>query len=226
MADVRWLPDGSIYLERADAPAVRPSRPYNQGDIFVDVPIASAGPGVEKPKTSVGRVMLLGHPCSIRAGAKLLPTQSVAAVRPVKEAQGTRAFVSPWDSHWYLFPLPQLAGGEDFAADFRRIGTTHLENLEGRRVACLNRDGWAALQRRWAYHALRADLPLDVRSHDLCGIWNELALWEEWTDRGLPPQEFPTWRDSPQVGGAFAGTKRGDLLDFGFDELWTELPAP
>jgi hypothetical protein len=225
MVDGRWLPDESIYLERSDLPYVRPSRPYNQGDIFADVPIATAGRGDNKPKIVLGPVLILGHPCSIHAGGRIIETQFVASVRPVEEAVPGRPFGPPWDTHRFLFPLPGLRDGHDFVADFRRVGTTHFKNLEARRTACLTQDGWAALQRRWAWHTLRADIPLEQRSDDLRGLWNELALWEEWSVRGFPPEEFLVWRDSPQVSGSFVGTKRVDLVDYAFDELWAELPA-
>ena len=224
MADGRWLPDESIYLERSDVPHVRPSRPNNQGDVFADVPIATAGRGEDKPKVVVGPVIVLGHPCSIYAGGRIIDTQLVASVRPVEEAVRGRPFEAPWSTHLFLFPLPGLIDGRNFVADFRRVGTTHFKNLEGRRTACLTRDGWAALQRRWAWHTLRADISLDSRSNDLRGIWNELTLWEEWADRGYPSEEFMGWRDAPQGEGTFTGTKRADLLDYAFDELWAELP--
>lgn len=225
MADPSWLPDESIYLDSANAPHVRPSRPYNQGDVFDNVAVALAGRGVDKVRTIVGPVILLGHPCSIYRGGALFEAQFVAAVRPVEEIFKDRVFAPPWDSHLFLFPLPALKDGRDFVADFRKVGTTHFKNLEGRRTACLTRDGWAALQRRLAWHTLRADIPLERRSADLAGTWNELALWEEWTARGFAPAEFIRWRDDEQTTGPFAGTKRADLLDFGFDELWNELPT-
>lgn len=224
MADGRWLPDESIYLERADLPHVRASRPYNQGDVFAEVPIATAGRGEDKSKIVVGPVLVLGHPCSIYAGGRLIETQLVASVRPVEDVVRGRPFEPPWDTHRFLFPLPGLKDGQDFVADFRRVGTTHFKNLEGRRTACLTRDGWAALQRRWAWHTLRADIPLESRSNDLSGIWNELALWEEWTDRGYESEEFTAWREAVQGGGSFIGTKRADLFDYALDELWAELP--
>lgn len=225
MTDVRWLPEDAPYLDRADLPHVRPNRPYNQGDIFVDVPIASAGRGEDRPKVNSGPVMLMGHPCSIHAGGRVIETQFVASIRPMDEAAKERPFTAPWDTHLYLFPLPQLIAGRDFVVDFRRLGTTHFKNLENRRIACMTSDGWAAVQRRWAWHTLRADLPLDVRSQDLRGLWNELALWEEWTARGNAREGFHAWRDAPQREGPYTETTRADLLDFAFDELWGELPS-
>lgn len=224
MASPPWLPDESIYLERQDAPEARPARPYNQGDVFADVPIATAGRDADKSKLNKGPVLLLGHPCSIHAGGRVFPTQFVASVRLKSDAVGNRPLDPPWDSHHFLFPLPGLIQGEDYVADFRRLGTTHFKNLEGRRTACLTQDGWAALQRRWAWHSLRIDLPLAVRSADLTGLWSELHLWEAWNARGNPYERFPAWLAEPQANGAYAGTTRRDLLDFALDELEEELP--
>jgi hypothetical protein len=226
MASPPWLPEHSIYLELAGAPTARPARPLNQGDVFVDVPIATVGRDAEKPKVNVGPALLLGHPCSIHAGRRIIETQLVAAVRHKAEAvSGSRTLEPPWDSYYYLFPLPGLIDGEDFVADFRRVGTTHFKNLGDRRIACLTQDGWAALQRRWAWHTLRADLPLSSRSADLAGLWNELQLWEEWNSRDQAYEEFPVWLGQPQEGGAYAGTTRRDLMDYAMDELMDELPA-
>lgn len=225
MASPPWLPEDSIYLELADTPVAQPARPLSQGDVFTEVPIAATGRGSDKAKINVGPALLLGHPCSIHAGGRIVPTQLVAAVRPKADAaSGNRSLEPPWDTHHYLFPLPGLIDGEDFVADFRRVGTTHFKNLEARRIACLTQDGWAALQRRWAWHTLRADLPLASRSADLAGLWNELRLWEEWNSRGQGYEEFPSWLEQPQEAGAYVGTKRRDLIDYALDELMTELP--
>lgn len=226
MPDETWLADAPLYLDRSDTPLVRPSRPMNQGDVFLDVSIAAAGRGDDKAKVTIGPVMLLGHPCSIHAGGRVIDTQFVAAVRPKEDATHGRPFDAPWTTHLYLFPLPGLIDGRDYVADFRRVGTTHFKNLDERRIACLSREGWAALQRRWAWHTLRADIPLVTRYADLAGLWNELAIWEEWVRRGNVVSEFTAWRDSEQVSGSYVGTKRADLLDFAFDELMEELPSP
>lgn len=225
MVDGPWLPGGSIYLDRSDTPHVRAARPLNQGDVYVNVRTVRAGPD-EKTKVEVGPVILIGHPCAIYRGRTPFEMQFVAAVRPVVEAVPDRPFEAPWDTHKYLFPLPNLMGGTDYVADFRRLGMTHFKNLRERRVACLNREGWAALQRRWAWHTLRANIPLDERAGDIRGLWTEFALWEEWTSRGHEATAFETWFREPQAEGPYQGTARSDLIDFGMDELWLELPPP
>jgi hypothetical protein len=223
MAAPPWLPEESIYLDRADDPVVRMARPYNQGDVFLDVGIGTVGSRAESAKLVKGPVLLLGHPCAIHAGGRIIDTQFVVSVRRMADAIGERTFEPPWDSHLYLFPLPQLLGAEDYVADFRRVGTTHFKNLEHRRIACLSHAGWAALQRRWAWHTLRADLALASRIDDLQGLWNELNLWERSNELGKAYADFPAWVDGAMASGTYVGTRRRDLLDFAVDELQDEL---
>src|SRR2546421_11286119 len=85
-----WLPDGSLFLEASDTPPVRPQRPWNQGDIFVDVPITltdRTNAGAPKPKEKVCHAMLMGHTCSLRGGGKPAILQNVAEVRKAKDAE-------------------------------------------------------------------------------------------------------------------------------------------
>src|SRR4029078_2798616 len=138
----------------------------------------------------------LGHPCSIHAGPRMNELQLVAEIRPLAEASGQRSWDPRSASHYYLFPLPALLAGEDYVVDFRRVGMTHYKNLDDKRIACMNLTGWAALQRRWAYHSLRVDLPLSIRMDDVRGYWNEINLWEEWNSRGLAADTFQPWLDS------------------------------
>jgi hypothetical protein len=224
MADLPWLPEDSIYLERSVAPLVKPSRPLWQGDVLVDVPLALTGRGLEGAKARPVTAIMLAHPCSIYAGDRLNEMQLIAAIRPAREAAGKKPLIDPWESHYYLFPLPDLIGGEDFVVDFRRIGMTHYRNLDDRRIACLSLGGWAALQRRWAYHSLRIDLPLSDRIEDLRGLWNEINLWETWAVRGNSPDRFQDWLQEAQSSGPYAGSIRRTLLDYGPDEIVSDMP--
>jgi len=224
MASPPWLPTGDLDLERSETPEVRPHRPYVQGDVFIDVPIATTPRDAVEPKIVKGAVILLGHPCSIYRGSSPYHSQFVASVRSANDAAPGRPFSDPWDSHLYLFPLPGLRDGADWAADFTRVGTTHYKNLENRRVACLSHGGWAALQRRWAWHTIRADLPLAQRESDISGYWYEMHLWETWNDRGNPPDGFQAWLDRPSEADAFVGTTRRELLDFAPGEIEDEIP--
>lgn len=230
-----WLPVGDLYLERADAPDVRPERPWNQSDVFTDVPISIVnrfrpGTGPEQPApTRRVTVMLLSHPCVMRAGRAGNPSdhQVVAEVQPVDEAQGGRPFRAPWDSHFSLFPLPGLLGGTDYAVNFRRIGVTHRGYLQGHRVAVLSHWGWAAMQRRYAYHSLRLDLDLASRRLETAAPWEEIQLWEEWNTRGHDPGSFQPWLSEPlSAGRRYAGEIRRSTLEYAPDDVRADLPAP
>jgi hypothetical protein len=235
-----WLPDESIYLEKADAPVVRPGRPWNQGDIF-DAPsvlLKKPGSDTEAPPESrasskTDLVALLGHPCSIRGGGGLAVLQNVAHVRPAKD--GERAKFEEvaeegrhWEAYYKVFPLPDLRDGELWVADFNIISTLHFKHLTDQRIACLSKEGWAAFQIRYSWHSLRIRPAYDARLNDLTETWNELEIWEEWNSRGFEEREFQdSWLEG-ELGGdsQYAGTKRRDLLILGPDLLVEDLPDP
>ena len=228
-----WLPVESIYLALQDEPIARATRPWNQSDVFSDVPLSIISRFREDIETAdpqrTRRVtaMLLSHPCVLRAGGAGQPTdqQVVAEVRPVHEAQGQREFVAPWDSHFSLFPLPGFRDGVDYAVDFRRVGTTHKQYLEDRRVAVLSHAGWAAMQRRLAYHQLRVDLPLAQRRLETAGSWEELNLWELWIEGGQEFADFQPWLDGAVAGGRYAGQSRRSIVEFAPDIVRAEIPG-
>ncbi len=224
-----WLPNESLYLDKASEPPVRPHRPLNQGDIFQDVTICltnRSGSGEPTPKTKICHAMLIGHPCSLRGGPKLAALQNLVEVRPVKDAEADR-FVEPWDSDFRLFPLRNLFPDKLWVADFNVIGTVHFKLLEDRRMACLSLAGWAALQRRYANHSLRIDQSIELRMADLRGLWNELALWEEWCARGHAEPDFYTWVRNPiESEGPYKGTVRLEAIELAEDVIRAELPEP
>ncbi len=142
------------------------------------------------------------------------------------EATSGRPLVDPWNGHYYLFPLPALIEGADYVIDFRRIGMTHYRNLEDHRIACMNLEGWAAMQRRFAYHTLRADIPLSTRIADLEALWHEVGLWEEWNSRGHPSDGYQPWLNEQQQRGQYAGVARRTLLDYAPDHVAEDIPEP
>lgn len=226
-----WLPDGSLFLESSDTPPVRPHRPWNQGDIFVDVPImitGRTGAGVPKVKEKVCHAMLIGHTCSLRGGGAPAILQNVAEVRQAKDAEiGRLKGADPlFDSDFKLFPLTGLFDDTLWVVDFNVLGTTHYKHLVDRRIACLSLDGWAALQRRYAFHSLRVDLSIATRAEDLRGLWAELELWEEWCSRGFLEAEFDAWLSEPiETDCAYAGTSRRDAAELARDIILAEMPA-
>jgi hypothetical protein len=243
MAAEKWLPDESIYLEKRDLPEARPSRPWNQGDIFL-APLAILGkpkkpqPGQPEPdpiscvKVKDEPVVLLGHPCSIRGGANLAILQNVAHVRPAKQAEIERFAQAeergaPWDTYYKVFPLPAFRDEMLWVVDFNVLGTVTFTSLKGSRIAILSKEGWAALQKRYAWHALRLAIDYGELLDGATLTWNELDLWEVWVSRGLTEADFQTvWLEEPLDGSSqYAGTKRRDLLEFAPDALLADMPS-
>src|SRR6266511_1489623 len=88
-----WLHNESIFLDRASDPPVRPDRPWNQGDIFADVPLTltnRAGSGAATPKVRQGYAIMTGHPCSLRGEGNVATIQKLIEVRQIKYREATR----------------------------------------------------------------------------------------------------------------------------------------
>jgi hypothetical protein len=171
--------------------------------------------------------MLIGAPCSIRAGNRTLPVQSVVEVLPKHEViQGEMPpFEPPYEGYLHLFALPRLANSTDHVANFRRIGTSPTSELLGSRIACLNREGWTALEQRFINHSTRYEVPYDKMFAGSIGTWNEVEVWEEWNARGLPEGDFENWMKQPLGGdSAYAGTIRRDAVGFAPDALIADFP--
>lgn len=173
----------------------------------------------------MGLVALLGHPCAIYAGKNVVRVQAAVQVRLKGDACPT-SFESPWNEYSALFPLPDFRDGVDYVADFRRIGTVHAERMENRRVACLTHEGWAAFQRRYAYHSMRANIDIPRLVDASRKIWHEFEVWEEWNRRGFEFFQYQTWLQEPMEAGSYAGTRRDEVLEQGHDEVLAELPEP
>jgi hypothetical protein len=170
--------------------------------------------------------MLIGHPCASRGrSGKLNEAQTVVEVRPAAKATSPeRPFEAPWDSHYALYPLPDLKG-EDYVADFDIIGVTNSGFLAGKRIACLNKPAWAALQRRYIHHFGRLDLLQEDVERRLEAFWAEIELWEKWTTHQGTEDGFQAWLDEPLQQGHYAGSARRELLAFASDEVEAELQA-
>lgn len=221
-----WLPEEPIFLEKADEPHVRPHRPLNQGDIFVDVPqaVVARKEGLPAVNLSDTFALLLGHTCSIRAGANLVQLQTVCEVRPASDREKA-TFAEPWDGWWTLFPLVGFKDDALWVADFNLVSTVHVKHLREKRVACLNERGWAALQKRFANHCVRDSQPLEIRQADSHYLWVEIELCEEWCSRGHREPDFFDWLKEPiAVDCPYKGTPRSKALDLAGDFIRSELP--
>jgi hypothetical protein len=197
--------------------------------VFEDVPLGlikrfKSSPDWFGSEKSV-RVSLLSHPCSAYGNGSLLPIQTVAEVRLLRDADPKGRFQAPWATHTYFFPLPDLlSDGEGYAVDFRRIGTTHYEYLERSRIACLSHAGWASFQSRYAVHALRLALSREQALGGTLPYWNEFDLWEEWIRRGYPPPAFQAWLDDEFTRGEYVGVRRRAVLEYAPDFIADDMP--
>ncbi len=222
---IPWLPEGGIYLEKVVDPPARPHRPWSQGDIFAAVAIFLADGKADAPKAKpiVGHALLIGHTCSMRGGRQVASIQNVCAVRPAKETE-TEELAARENSFRQLFPLPGLIGDELWVADFNRLGSVKFTHLKSKRIACLNHDGWASLQLRYAYHSTRIEQRLEERIEDTRPTWIEVELWEEWCRRSHAEPDFQTWLDEPACLATDPGLTRRKALTFLPDVIRDQMP--
>jgi len=177
-----------------------------QGDIFDNVPYVKvmAGDRPEAdPKIAVERraVMLLGYPCDIYAQGSLAKVQTIAVLR---EAEKLRV-PQDWRGAFTVCPLPDLYGdGQPWAVDFRTMGIADRFYLDpAKRVACLSEFGWAYLRQRLSIYHTRVAVHLDDCQAAGRATWEEIDLWEQWTDLGRHPKQFQSWLDSFNLGIGF-----------------------
>lgn len=138
-----------LYLARADEVPV--ARPVLPGDVFAAVEI---GPDHD------GYVLVVAHPCSMRAAHGQLRPRLAAA--PIRSYQALPLDGWP-NGHYNWFPLPELADGADFAASLLELGTAHSDALDrARRIACLTDRGIYLMQQRFVHSLTRVVVGLDV----------------------------------------------------------------
>jgi hypothetical protein len=171
-----------IYVARGD---VAPHRPLLQGDVFDGIVI----PGVE---IEHDRALVATHPCTMRKGAVIVERVKALPVTPYQEVDLDR-----WaDSHYRVFPLPQLVDGQHYAARFDEIGMVRTSDLTlSRRVATLSDQGILMFQQRQIFADTRAVLPLDRLQQVSAAVLAEVELLEEWNERLVGeggPEELET----------------------------------
>lgn len=159
-----------LWLSLGDVPSARPCM---QGDVF------TSAAAVEE-----ALVIVLTHPCSMRAGSKLRPRQTVVAIKGIKPPNNELSWKT---GHYDYMPLPGVKHpsiGNGFpVADFREIESKATEELGcNNRVAALSHEGILHLQQRLAHHLTRAiiDLPTLARASD--AVLAEADLQEEWVE--------------------------------------------
>lgn len=153
----------SIYLARLDE--VGEHRPTFTGDVY------RLGGGE--------LVMVLQHPCALRAGSQLHPTLLVAPVAPGQ-------LRSKWaDMSFAKMPLPKLIEDTDHLADFVALRVVDSSTLTvASRIAVLSQSGVNLLMQRWVHHSTRLTVPTHRYSESTIAPFDEADLIEEWvTDR-------------------------------------------
>lgn len=193
-----WFPE-QPYLARADDPQVQPDRPVCQGDVFRGLPIVrgvrwaknrwnkKAGEGPEALS------ILIAHPCSARTNQTNVLKDDIS-LAPLRRTKG---WGPPWSGNYELFPLPGVYKGEDYVADLSEAFPVIPEYLDGRRIACLNRDGLAALLDRLARNATRLEAS-DVPGHfasEAERLTMEFDLWEIWVKGTGAEADFKEWME-------------------------------
>jgi hypothetical protein len=157
----------SIYLARGSE--TDPYRPVCTGDVFQ---ATAAGLDVRHEF-----VMVLSHPCSMRAGALLRP---LIQVTPVVRHGSLRA--GDWRRHFRLMLLPELLmDGSGYAASFElstpmRSGQLLPED----RVACLSEYGILVLFQRHVRHLTRFELGIRNLEPVARAVLTEVELQEDW----------------------------------------------
>jgi hypothetical protein len=114
--------------------------------------------------------------------------------------------------------------GRTSFVDFRRIGTTNFHFLRETRVACLTHQTWAAFQRRYALHSIRATIDEAPWLEQTQLYWDEFRLWELWNQRGLDPAAYQEWLDQGALTDPYAGVPRRQILEFAPDFVEAEMP--
>jgi hypothetical protein len=167
-----------IYLDRGGE--IDHYRPVCQGDIFLDVAIPGLDPG--------HGVMVIAHPCVMRAGPRLRPKVTVIPI-----VAYDRLPLENWStSHLRVFPLPALDPSQPdraYAARFDEFGTVPTDALNlDRRVAMLSQRGVLLLQQRFIHSVSRVEIPLSILLEASAAVFEELELQENWNLTFVAPQ--------------------------------------
>jgi hypothetical protein len=181
-----WGTAQSLYLARADE--VSEHRPLFTGDVIRG---ASIG-GVPDADT----VIIIAHPCAMRAGPRLSAHVLAAAVRPHAAEPSPR-----WTGGFFnRMPLPELDGAGTFhGASLEEIGLVETEELEnGNRIACLSTIGVNMLQQRLVYYLTRLEIETSVLWEAFAHTYEESDLLEEWAENlsdvePSPAVSFDAW---------------------------------
>jgi hypothetical protein len=167
-----------LYLARAAE--VTPHRPVLPGDVFDGIEIGGLG--------MQDAIIIVSHPCTMRAGAKLKPHLQAARITRDSHSIDLEAWV---DGHFRVMPLPSLRLNSDdhHSAVLSEVGLVSSSALGlEKRTACLSELGIYLLQQRMVFCQTRARIGLDRFAEASQHVLEEAELLEEWSE-ALSPAE-------------------------------------
>jgi hypothetical protein len=156
------------------APDCDDLRPICQGDIFEGICLPGFGGGHHD------HIVLVGHPCSLRAGAKLKPYLQAAAIR----GYGNVPLEKWGTSHLRAFPLPGIDLGVDHPpAILSEAGTVKPEEITlDKRIVTLSPRGILLLQQRIVWTVAHTIVKLSTLQDFNGPVLAELELLEFWNE--------------------------------------------
>ncbi len=153
-------------------------QPYNQGDVFTEVPLAGL-----TGEQGTGYAMLFLHPCTMRQGRLMAPRLTVLHVKAVSRK---KPLDEPrhWDRKYAAIPLPDFSGGgvDAFEADLMAMATVPLAALDrSKRVVQLSEAGRSHMLHRVIFHLTRKSVPTLVLTQATARVQAEIQLQGDWT---------------------------------------------
>lgn len=168
-------PERSEDLYRALGNEVNPARPILTGDVFESVPVLDLD-----GTTTIRTVMILDHPCSLRAdGVKLTRRLLTAEVRRTTQGSWRQGY---YNRMWLPAPFPAADGKTNpCAAFFDSCFHVSPEQLEsGNRIACFNPLGINLMLQRRVKHFSRVTVQTYKFQEANLGVYEEADVIEEW----------------------------------------------
>lgn len=164
-------------LYRARGDEVSPYRPIFTGDVFTGIQLPGRTGKVRKRS-----VMIVQHPCSMRADGVNLAWQvlvaEVSTRTPLDEAG--------WQGNYALMPLPELIPDSTTVsrhqvASFDNLYTVPPSVLTNR-IASLSPFGVNLVLQRWVHFSSRVVVPSDTFQKQSAPYYEEADLLEEWCE--------------------------------------------
>jgi hypothetical protein len=163
-----------LYLSRGSD--VDPYRPVMSGDVFKG--------RIETLDDAHELIMVMSHPCSMRAGAHLRPRLQVAPVLP----RGVIS-TSEWRGSFKVMLLPDLQDEQSFAASLELNSPVRADELHlDARVASLSEYGILVLYQRHIRHLTRLEVGVRNLEPVTRAVFTEVALQDEWNNALARPR--------------------------------------